>query len=412
MTVGLAGLATLVDPMDVDDFLARYWGKQRLFIPRNGANRYSHLLTATDIDDLVSFGPWSFVVSDRAGPAGNETVVGNLPSGSEGCHLGLHDLRALYQQGKTIVLNSLHVRLPSVAALGRALEQALECPINVNMYLTPPGTSGLRPHFDDHDVFICQLDGTKIWRFYDSGHELPRDREPGIVDDNLVAEPLGECRLRPGDLLYLPRGVGHGAFTEDERSLHLTIGAYVFRWADLLERAVARLSQSEVALREALPAGWIGDPKTRPSMRGQFRQLLQMLAERASFEDALGDLSLGFVDTLGELPDGRVTESTDLAGLDVETLVEKRPGVICVVTGEGDSATIYFPGGNLRDPAMTADALHFVASVDRPFRASDLPGAMSAESNRVLVRRLAKEGLLRRIDVRAPSASESSRSAG
>ena len=77
-----------------------------------------------------------------------------------------------------------------------------------------------------------------------------------------------------------------------------------------------------------------------------------------------------------------------------------------MVTCKGDSATIYFPGGNLRGPSMIADVLHFVASVDRPFHVSDLPGAMSVESNKLLVRRLAKEGLLRRVDTRVPSASE------
>src|SRR5437879_4841546 len=124
MTVGLASLGSLLDPMDVDDFLARYWGKHRLFISRNDANRYSYLLTARDIDDLVHFGRWSFVVPDGVGPAENETIVRGVPSETAGAgnrHLELHDLRTLYQQGKTILLDSLQRRLPSVAALGRGL---------------------------------------------------------------------------------------------------------------------------------------------------------------------------------------------------------------------------------------------------------------------------------------------------
>jgi ribosomal protein L16 Arg81 hydroxylase len=300
--------------------LAHYWGKERLLISRNDANRYSYLLTAADLDDLVRFGPWSFVVPDGVGPAQSQSVVRCAPTefpGAGSRHLELQDLRTFYQQGKTILLNSMQLRLPSVAALGRGLEQALQCPVNVNMYLTPPGARGFSAHFDDHDVFICQLEGTKIWRFYESGRELPVKFEMGTLDDNLTAEPIGECRLCPGDLLYLPRGVGHAAFTEDERSLHLTIGAGVVRWADLLDRAVACLSRKEVALREALPIGWVGDHKTRNSMRGQFRQLLQMLADQALLDDGLRDLSIRFVDALCELPDGSLVESSDLADLDM-----------------------------------------------------------------------------------------------
>src|SRR6266567_3043614 len=147
-------LATLIDPLAVDDFLARYWGKERLLLSRNDAKRYAYLLTAADIDDLVRFGPWSFVVPDGVGPVQSQTVVRGTPSelpiaGTR--PLELHELRTFYQQGKTILLNGLQLRLPSVAALGRGLEQALHCPVNVNMYLTPPEQRGFSPHFDDHD---------------------------------------------------------------------------------------------------------------------------------------------------------------------------------------------------------------------------------------------------------------------
>jgi hypothetical protein len=408
MTAVPTNLATLIDPMDVDDFLASYWGKQRLLISSNDANRYAYLLAPWSIDDLVSFGRWCFA-PDRVRPAESERVVRGIPSEITGAvtrHLELRDLRTFYQQGKTIVLTMLQLRLPSVATLGRGVEQALQCPVNVNMYLTPPGATGFPPHFDDHDIFVCQLEGTKIWRFYESGRELPLRFEGRTLDDTLTAEPIGECRLCPGDLLYLPRGVGHGAFTEDERSLHLTFSAQVFRWAELLERAIACTSRNDVALREALPIGWVGDHKTRTAVRGQLRQLLQVLADGALRDDGLHDLSIRFVDDLSELADGSVAESLDLAGVEVETLMEKRAGNICVVTCEGDLATIYFPGGDLKGPSMIAEALDFVASVDRPFHVFELPGAMSTESKKVLVRRLAKEGLLRRVDARPPLASE------
>ena len=401
MTPVPANLATLLDPMGVDDFLTHYWGKQRLHISRNDANRYSYLLTARDIDDLVHFGRWCSFASDGVGGADKKSVVRGIPSEASGVESGsleLHDLRTFYQQGKTILLESLGRRLPSIAALGRGLEQALQCRVNVNMYLTPPGSRGFPPHFDDHDVFICQVEGTKIWRFYESGRELASAYEAGDLDENLMAEPIAESRLHPGDLLYVPRGVMHEAFSEEERSLHLTVGALVVRWSDLLTSAVACVTRNEVALREALPIGWVGDHDTRTSMLGQFRRLLDILADRASLDEALLDLSLRFVNSLSELPDGSVAESLDLHGLDAETVMEKRPGNICVATCEGDFATIYFPGGNLRGPSMIAEALHFVAAIDGPFRVFDLPGAMSAASKEVLIRRLAKEGLLRRVD--------------
>ena len=33
-------------------------------------------------------------------------------------------------------------------------------------YLTPPGTQGFAPHWDDIEVFILQLEGKKHWKLY------------------------------------------------------------------------------------------------------------------------------------------------------------------------------------------------------------------------------------------------------
>lgn len=33
-------------------------------------------------------------------------------------------------------------------------------------YLTPPGTQGFAPHYDDIEAFILQLEGKKYWRLY------------------------------------------------------------------------------------------------------------------------------------------------------------------------------------------------------------------------------------------------------
>lgn len=36
----------------------------------------------------------------------------------------------------------------------------------VPRYLTPPGTQGFAPHYDDIEAFVIQLEGKKHWRVY------------------------------------------------------------------------------------------------------------------------------------------------------------------------------------------------------------------------------------------------------
>jgi hypothetical protein len=68
--------------------------------------------------------------------------------------------------------------------------------------------------------------------------------------------------------------------------------------------------------------------------------------------------------------------------------------MICQVHDDGNRVVIRFPGAHLRAPASTRSALRFIASSDKPFRLSDLPGALSRRSRGVLVHRLVREGLL------------------
>ena len=36
----------------------------------------------------------------------------------------------------------------------------------INSYLTPPGSQGFAPHYDDIEAFVIQLEGKKHWRLY------------------------------------------------------------------------------------------------------------------------------------------------------------------------------------------------------------------------------------------------------
>jgi len=53
-----------------------------------------------------------------------------------------------------------------------------------------------------------------------------------------------ELMLTAGDLLYMPRGFLHEAWTTDEPSTHLTVGLHVVRWLDLLSVALAQVSNT------------------------------------------------------------------------------------------------------------------------------------------------------------------------
>jgi hypothetical protein len=57
---------------------------------------------------------------------------------------------------------------------------------------------------------------------------------------------------------------------------------------------------------------------------------------------------------------------------------------------------LVFEGKTLRFPERLAPELEFLVSTNKPFRAADLPSSLDEAGRLVLVRRLVREGFLRR----------------
>ncbi|OXB63355.1 hypothetical protein ASZ78_001931 [Callipepla squamata] len=75
-----------------------------------------------------------------------------------------------------------------------------------NTYLTPPGTQGFAPHYDDIEAFVLQLEGKKHWRVYSprtSSEALPQFSSANLTQaelEKLLGRLLGEAApSRPAD---------------------------------------------------------------------------------------------------------------------------------------------------------------------------------------------------------------------
>src|SRR5262249_49257983 len=150
-----------------------------------------------------------------------------------------------------------------------------------------------------------------------------------------------------GDLLYIPRGHGHEAFTTNCSSLHITVGLTVFRWADLLSSALACVSRHDVRFRHALPVGWLGSSEEPASLREQFQEMLRLLAESARVEEAVEHFGSQFLAALAPLPDSHFVPPEILERVDLDTVLEKPPGTICRIIQEGDTVSVQFPGNKV-----------------------------------------------------------------
>ena len=96
------------------------------------------------------------------------------------------------------------------------LERVFDQELSVNVYHSGPKAEALQIHYDTYDVFVLQLEGEKTWTI----------QEDGKAEDLSSINTWKTVTLRPGDLLYVPKGIFHAAQTADgcDVSTHVTIG--------------------------------------------------------------------------------------------------------------------------------------------------------------------------------------------
>jgi hypothetical protein len=401
MEVSDYDFAKLLRPVEPETFFRDTWEKQPLAVARNEPGYYRGLFSLRDVDPVIAFTRPKF--PDPAGLSGEaasarDFVQAWLPD-DEPAPVQLYpdvaEVHRAYARGKTIIINAMHYRWAPVAALCRRLELCFGCPVHANMYLTPRGAQGFPAHFDTHDVFVLQIEGTKHWRFYRPARELPLADEWAPLAKDQIGPPTLEALVRPGDLLYMPRGHVHEAFTSDDVSLHLTVGIKVFRWLDLLRQALDEAAARDVRFRGALPPGLLSDGRRPAGLDGQFRELIQILSESARADPAIDRLAGNFLGKLAPLPADYFTDD-DAGRIGLDTVLERGPGVICRVGRlEDGRAILRFPGGSLDGPPKIAGALHFIARTPR-FAVRSLPDDLTSDGKLVLVRRLFRDKVLTR----------------
>ncbi len=383
---------------------------------------FDDLLNPQDIDDLVAERglrmPFFRMVREgsvQSGPTRYATAGSRRISDL----IDPDRARDRYADGATLVLQSLHRIHPPVVRFCRQLAADLGHATQANAYITPPGNRGFDPHHDTHDVFVLQIDGTKLWHIFAPALRLPLAGQPSsdLTAEQLVpegAEPVLSVVLEPGDALYLPRGYVHSAETNDDRSIHLTVGILSTTQFDVL-RDVLALAGDVEEFREALPLG-------AASNRDQLRaDVLPDLLRRAADwfasvdpDDALATIRRRLDNAVPPEP-MRLLASTDgLAGLEKSTSVRPRlgarwefdagPSTDTDTDTDTDTITLCAPDRTLTLPAFVAPSVRLLLSgTATPNEVADASeGVLSVDDALVLVRRLIREGVLVALDASAP----------
>jgi lysine-specific demethylase/histidyl-hydroxylase NO66 len=370
---------------DPESFLEEDWGKRAAVRHGGTDDGFEDLLSLDDVDRFLTTTalrtPFFRLVKagekipessyTRSGRAGSRDVTGIANPAR---------VAALFDDGATIVLQGLHRWAEPVARFCRDLELELGHPCQVNAYVTPPGAQGLDLHVDGHDVFVLQAFGRKRWEVHGAPNEPDRD--------------LIDAEVTTGDTIYMPAGTPHAARAQDVLSGHLTVGVHVTPWREVLAGAVA---DAIAAGDDPVPAGWTDDPE---GVAEDLRSRLAALASSLEDVDArrvVGERRERFLSSRAQLARGSIAERSAPIDVDDDTVVARRPGAIVELSPHADRLVVLLGDRRLEMPPWLEDAVRQIAELrdeDAILVGELAPSVPGAESRRVLVRRLIREGLL------------------
>lgn len=247
----------LIHPVKPDKFFRELWERKPLLVQRHMAQYNDGWFSTAELDKIlreenIQFSTNLDVTTFTNGQRETHNPVGRaFPS----------VVWDFYQNGCSVRLLNPQTYSRNVWKLLSVLQEYFNCCVGANVYLTPPGTQGFAPHYDDIEAFILQLEGRKHWRLYSprtDNEVLPR-LSSGNFSEKDLGKPILDTVLDPGDLLYFPRGTIHqGNCMEDTHSLHITVSCYQKNtWGDLFEKMVPRALQiaidEDVEFRRGLP---------------------------------------------------------------------------------------------------------------------------------------------------------------
>ncbi|HMR31802.1 MAG TPA: cupin domain-containing protein [Geminicoccaceae bacterium] len=260
----LESFEAIMAPLGADTFLRDYLGQRPLHL-EGSADKWREVMSWPILNRLLGQASiWSaasmpLVLDKEPVPV---TAYAAPAVGRDGGQVMRPDpakVQGFLERGATLVANDIEQLTPELRAFAAAMEQSLGGKVQGNLYLSSKRKQGFRVHFDTHDVFAVHAMGEKTWFVFEGRADAPIAHAmfeglPAAHHEAAKGALWREVRLKPGDLLYLPRGQYHYALADDGPCAHIAFGVTYPIGLDVMPYLFERIVAEPLARRN-LPQG-------------------------------------------------------------------------------------------------------------------------------------------------------------
>ena len=147
-------------------------------------------------------------------------------------------VQKLVSKGASIILNDIEKYNTNLLKISDELQRLTQGRCQGNLYFSMASHKAFGPHFDLHDVFAFHFEGEKLWNIYENIEDSPINHHFFHISSEERIKRAGklveQVTLKPGDLLYIPRGQYHDALASKNGAIHVAFGLTYFKPIDLM----------------------------------------------------------------------------------------------------------------------------------------------------------------------------------
>lgn len=235
---------SLLDPIAWSFYRDELLGKKPIVI-RGKAASTKHLPNSESFENLICLNRvdlHSYLRFIRGG-------IENRPKLSKD-KVGIRSLlKQKRQEGWTLILAHCELYASECDLICQSLSDSFNASVTSGIFSSGQNQQGRKFHIDFDEVFVLQLEGEKHWVVGEQVIDSPLQtfNSPEVKQDQPDAT---EVRLTPGDLLYVPGGLSHKAYTSQKDSLHVLFQVTPRRTIDWLVEKLTVLAAEHIELRK------------------------------------------------------------------------------------------------------------------------------------------------------------------
>lgn len=273
---------SVISPIKEDEFFKNYWNKKFLYV-EGDTNKFSHLLSWEKINHLLEYQRMNYprlrLVKDGVTVKPEnyfEFTDSHYKNAPQIQRLKFGKVSEYLRQGNVLIIDAISEAIPEIYKFTRNFEWRLGDRVQSNCYIAWNQSEGFDTHWDNHDVFVIQILGSKKWRIYGQTRKAPLRYEN--LKHEAPKKAIWEKVISAGDIIYLPRGCWHDAIAVDGPTVHISIGVHKLKGHSYLKWLSNELLQNPI-VRSDIPR-----ERTFGNQKQFFEELKKSVLDNFTYE--------------------------------------------------------------------------------------------------------------------------------